>query len=104
MTTRKTAGQTQPYVRVLDDLRQKIDSGELAPGDQLPSTRTLSERHEVALMTVRRALSELQQLGLAEPVHGVGWFVTAPPVPRPDLEERVRALEAAVTELRERLP
>lgn len=101
MTTRKTAGQ--PYVRVLEDLQQKIESGELAPGDQFPSTRELSEQHEVAVMTVRRALSELQKLGRAEPVHGVGWFVTTPPPPQPGLEERVRALEAAVKELRERL-
>lgn len=101
MTNRQAA--RQPYLRVLDDLQGKISSGELSPGDLLPSTRALSERHGVAVMTVRRAYTELQKLGQAEPTHGVGWFVTEPPAPKPDLEERVRTLEVEVRELRERL-
>lgn len=101
MANRKEA--RQPYLRVLDDLQRQINSKELVPGDQLPSTRVLSERHGVAVMTVRRAYTELQKLGWAAPTHGVGWFVTQPPAPKPDLEERVRTLEAEVQELRERL-
>lgn len=93
----------QPYLRVLDDLQGQISSGELRPGDQLPSTRVLADRHEVAVMTVRRAYSELQKGGRAEPTHGVGWFVTEPPAPRPDLEERVAKLETEMRVLRELL-
>ncbi|WP_193518708.1 GntR family transcriptional regulator [Nocardiopsis kunsanensis] len=93
----------QPYLRVLDDLRGQISSGELKAGDQLPSTRVLAERHDVAVMTARRAYGELQKLNLAEPTHGVGWFVVEPPKPRPDLEERVTELETEVRVLREQL-
>lgn len=93
----------QPWRRVYDPLKRAIEQGELAPDDQIDSTRALAERHKVAPMTVRRALRELQEHGLAKPVHGVGWFVTTPPPPEPDLQERVSALETEVQSLRARL-
>ena len=94
---------SKPYQRVLDDLLKKITNGALTSGDRLPSTRDLAEDYSVAQMTVRNALRELQERGLAEPVHGVGWFIKEPPKPEPDLAERVSVLEAQVGELRARL-
>src|SRR5690625_993384 len=93
----------QPWRRVYTALRQDIDQGRLRPGDQITSTRALAEEHGVAPMTVRRALAELQDLGVATPTHGVGWFVTTPPEPEPGLTDRVDRLEREVRELRERL-
>jgi len=93
----------QPWRRVYTALRQDIDQERLRPGDQITSTRALAEEHGVAPMTVRRALAELQNLGVAAPTHGVGWFVTTPPEPEPDLADRVDRLEREVRELRERL-
>ncbi|MFE1396257.1 GntR family transcriptional regulator [Nocardiopsis alba] len=98
-----STGPTQPYRRVLDELRKRIDSGEFGVGDRLPSTRELADRHGVAPMTVRNALMELQKQGLAAPTHGVGWFVTDPPEQQPGLQERVAALEVEVASLRARL-
>lgn len=95
--------QHQPYLRVFEALKQQIDQGNLQAGDQLQSTRALAAEYEVAQMTVRRALTELQKLGLASPTHGVGWFVTTPPPAEPELDERVSALEKEVRALRERL-
>jgi len=94
---------TQPYRRVLDDLLKQINSGRKRVGDRLPSTRELAEKHGVAQMTVRNALRELQDRKMAAPTHGVGWFVTQPPKPEPDLQERVSVLESQVSELRARL-
>jgi DNA-binding FadR family transcriptional regulator len=49
---------------VHERLRAAIVSGELAPGDPLPSERTLSERFGVNRHAVREALKRLQQSGL----------------------------------------
>src|SRR5699024_10622067 len=57
----------QPWRRVYTALRQDIDQERLRPGDQITSTRALAEEHGVAPMTVRRALAELQNLGVAAP-------------------------------------
>lgn len=94
---------TQPYRRVLNDLLEQITSGQKEVGERLPSTRELAEKHGVAQMTVRNALRELQDRKLAAPTHGVGWFVTQPPKPEPDLQERVAVLESQISELRARL-
>ena len=93
----------QRWRQVWRALASDIESGKLRPGDQLPSTRDLADSHGVALMTVRRALAELRTQGIASPLQGVGWFVTEPPPPVPDVSDRVTALEAEVRDLRERL-
>ena len=49
---------------VHDRLRGRILSGDLAPGDPLPSERTLSEEFGVNRHAVREALKRLQQAGL----------------------------------------
>lgn len=55
---------------VHDRLRGMILSGELAPGDPLPSERTLSEWHRVNRHAVREAIKRLQQAGLVQVSHG----------------------------------
>lgn len=47
-----------------------IDSGELGPGDPLPSEAVLARRYGVAQGTARHALAELEGAGLVESVHG----------------------------------
>ncbi len=50
-----------PYRRVADDLRNKINSGEIA--GQLPSRARLAEEYGVADMTIGRALRVLKDEG-----------------------------------------
>jgi GntR family transcriptional regulator len=57
-------------------LRAQIESGELAPGDRLPSILTLSQEYEVASVTVRKALNSLKQDGLISAASGWRTFVT----------------------------
>ena len=65
-----------PLYRVIAaDLRASIESGELQPGDALPSESTLTRRYGTARGTVRQALAELEGTGLTESVHGKGRFV-----------------------------
>jgi GntR family transcriptional repressor for pyruvate dehydrogenase complex len=51
-------------------LRAAILSGELAPGDPLPSERTLAADHGVNRHAVREAMRRLQQAGLIQVTHG----------------------------------
>lgn len=64
------------YREIADDLRRKIDSGELGPGSQLPTEDQLMELHRASRNTVRGAIKELVSLGLVETLHGKGTFVT----------------------------
>ena len=63
------------YRTMAAELRALIESGELAPGDALPSESALAERYGVARGTVRHALAELEGAGLVESIHGKGRFV-----------------------------
>jgi DNA-binding GntR family transcriptional regulator len=57
------------------DLRSLIETGQLRPGDALPSELVLAGRYGVARGTARHALAELEGAGLVESVHGKGRFV-----------------------------
>ncbi|MCM2431069.1 GntR family transcriptional regulator [Streptomyces sp. RKAG337] len=64
-----------PYVRTADLLREAIRSGDLAPGDRLPSARELQERFEIANSTAQNAVRVLKREGLVYAVQGKGVFV-----------------------------
>jgi DNA-binding GntR family transcriptional regulator len=67
------------YRRISDDLRSKIESGELAPGDALPSEAGVVEQYGVSRGTARQALADLEGAGLVEPIPGKGRFVRRRP-------------------------
>ncbi|MGW4551740.1 GntR family transcriptional regulator [Streptomyces violaceorubidus] len=67
---------TQPYQRIVQDVRQKIRSGLFTAGTKLPSTRELAEEYAVAAGTVQRALAELRTAGLIYSHQGLGSFVS----------------------------
>lgn len=63
------------YHAVKDAVRAAIDRGRFSPGDQLPSTKALSEQLNVSLVTVHRALQELVASGVLRRGQGRGTFV-----------------------------
>ena len=63
--------------QVAEQLERAILSGEMAPGEQLPSERDLSARLGVSRSVVREALGRLASLGLVRAVHGSGTRVEA---------------------------
>ena len=70
-------GIPQPPSRQLAALlRAKIQSGELAPGDALPSIVALATEHGLTTNTVQKALRILKDEGLVESVPGYGTFVS----------------------------
>lgn len=68
-----------PYARIAAELRRRIETGELRPGDRVPSTRAVTQRWGVAMATATKALAVLRQEGLVRPVPGVGTVVCAVP-------------------------
>lgn len=68
------------YRKIQNAIRRRIDSGQLKPGNMVPSERELARLHSVSLMTARHALTELARDGLVERRHGAGTFVAPPKV------------------------
>jgi GntR family transcriptional regulator len=63
------------YRRIARSLRDRITSGELAPGSRLPTEWQLAEEWDVSLPTIRQAIEDLQSEGLVVKRHGIGTFV-----------------------------
>ncbi|MBX8996680.1 GntR family transcriptional regulator [Corynebacterium testudinoris] len=87
------------YVMIADQLRGRIERGQLLPGDRLPAERELVDEFGVARMTVRHALDILQLEGLIDRRRGRtgGTFVRGIP-PVLDLTR----IEGLMPQLRER--
>lgn len=64
---------------LVDHLRRRIVSGELAPGHKLPSENQLVAEHGVSRTVVREAMTRLQAEGLVHTRRGSGSFVLTPP-------------------------
>ncbi|MET9022530.1 TetR/AcrR family transcriptional regulator C-terminal domain-containing protein [Actinopolymorpha sp. NPDC004070] len=72
MTASSTSSR---YREVVAALRRRIEAGELAPGERVPSTREITREWGVAMATATKALTELRHLGLVRAVPGVGTVV-----------------------------
>ncbi|WP_229054659.1 GntR family transcriptional regulator [Aeromicrobium sp. Leaf350] len=58
------------YKLIADDLRERIASGELAPGDDVPTEAELAQRWSTSRGPIRNALAALRQEGLIETTRG----------------------------------
>jgi len=65
--------------RITEDLRQKIESGELSHGTQLPTELELMEHYCASRATIRDAIRLLITRGLVETHPGRGRFVGCRP-------------------------
>ncbi|QIZ39031.1 TetR/AcrR family transcriptional regulator [Saccharopolyspora sp. ASAGF58] len=75
------------YLNIADELRRRIEQGELAPGAKVPSTRRIAAEWGVAMATAAKALATLSQEGLVrgEPRSGT---VVADRRPAPKAKSR----------------
>ncbi len=86
------------YVQVMEQIRQRIAAGVLAPGEQLPTVRELAVQLLINPNTVARIYRDLEKEGLLETRRGSGTYVaqTAAALAKVD---RLRALREQLEEL-----
>lgn len=72
---RRNRGAGLRYIKIADDIEDRIRSGELPPGTRLRAERQLAEHYQVATMTYRRAMKVLRERNLIDTLHGDGTYV-----------------------------
>ena len=55
-------GKQLKYFQLMEDLKEKILSGEIQAGDKLPSENELSGEYGISRQTVRKALRSVRNL------------------------------------------
>lgn len=80
------------YEQITTQIKSQIMSGDLVPGEQLPSIRALANSLRVSAITTKRAYTDLEAQGFIETVQGKGSFVSGG---NKELifEERLREIE-----------
>ena len=81
------ADRRPPYIQIAASIRAAILSGEVEPGEQLPTGEELAKRFGVSRTTVQAALAELGREGFTRSRVGSGTYVSdqaALPVPAGD--------------------
>ena len=68
------------YRSIADDLRERVQAGELTAGRLLPSEAELAEHYAASRITIRKALDVLRDEGLLDARQGLGWFVAVDPL------------------------
>jgi DNA-binding transcriptional regulator YhcF (GntR family) len=66
-----------PFARIVAAIRSRIESGALAPGERVPSTRQITREWGVAMATATKVLTTLRQEGLVVARPGIGTVVAA---------------------------
>lgn len=85
------------YRQIQDQVRYGIASGQLQPGEQLPTMRALAVELSVNPNTVIKAYTELEREGVVTTEQGTGTFVAPRKTPIPDAERKAK-LEALCME------
>lgn len=75
------------YAQVMDAIQSHIESGNMAPGDQLPGEPELCRMFDVSRTVIRQALRELEQEELIVRLKGKGTFVAEPKIRESLVEE-----------------
>jgi len=71
------------YFQLKNIIENQISSGELKPGEKVPSENTLCERFQVSRTTARQAITELVNSGKIIRAQGRGSFVAQYPINKP---------------------
>ena len=82
------------YTQVVEQVKQQVVSGELQPGDQLPTVRALALELRVNFNTVARAYRLLDEAGIISTQQGRGTYILDVPPPERTDKLRQQALEA----------
>jgi GntR family transcriptional regulator len=93
-------GATEPiYQQIGSQLRRLIASGQLPPGEVLPSVRDMAVQHAINPMTASRAYCQLEGEGLLTRLRGKGMVVAQGARTVLSPEQRLARLQAQLTEV-----
>ncbi len=87
----KYTTSTPIYMQVADSVKEKIVTGEISPGEKLPSGRDLALAYTINPNTAARVYQILEQEQVSFTKRGLGTFVTEDP-------ERIRLLRSEMAE------
>jgi GntR family transcriptional regulator len=87
------------YRQILEQVRRQVASGQLKPGDELPSVREVALMHTVNPMTISKAYSLLQAEGLLEHNRGKPMTVARLSRAQSPPSRRLEQLEPLVEQL-----
>ena len=65
------------YEQITSQIKNLIISGELKPGDPLPSMRLLAKELRISVITTKRAYEDLERDGFIVSIIGKGTFVAS---------------------------
>ncbi len=65
------------HEEIVAQIQEQLSSGQLKPGDQLPSERQLAEKFQVSRASVREAMRALESMGLVKIRSGDGTYVAS---------------------------
>jgi len=82
------------YLQIVEQIRQLVASGELQPGDQLPTMRLLATELRINFNTVARAYGILDEAGLISTQQGRGTYIWDQPSPEASQRLRLESLQA----------
>jgi GntR family transcriptional regulator len=83
------------YLQLMEQVKHRIETGALRPGEQLPGIRPLAEELVINPNTVAKAYRELEHEGVIDLRQGAGAFVSAHAGAK-KLTEKLRAAQAVV--------
>lgn len=71
----RSTGSQPIYDQIASQIKARIISGDLTPGEALPSIRGLAKDLKISVITTKRAYDELEAAGFINTVAGKGCFV-----------------------------
>lgn len=85
------------YYQLEEEIKNRIEKGELMPGDMIPSEREYAEQNGISRMTVRQAINDLVNDGFLYRQKGKGTFVA-----RKKIEQPLQGLTSFTEDMRKR--
>ena len=81
------------YLQVVERIKERLASGQLQPGDQLPTVRSLALELRVNFNTIARAYRIMDESGIISTQQGRGTYILEMPSPEVIGSMRAKALE-----------
>jgi GntR family transcriptional regulator len=81
------------YLQVVERIKERLASGQLQPGDQLPTVRSLALELRVNFNTIARAYRIMDESGIISTQQGRGTYILEMPPPEVIGSIRAKALE-----------